>query len=32
MIIENYDRTWEQNEAYGLNDMVLENYGEQDAQ
>ncbi|CAI2173071.1 2239_t:CDS:2 [Funneliformis geosporum] len=28
MIIEQYERTWEQNEFLGLNDMVLENYGD----
>ncbi|CAG8483080.1 6526_t:CDS:2 [Ambispora leptoticha] len=26
MLIEYYDRTWEQNEALGLNDMNVENY------
>jgi hypothetical protein len=26
MIVEEYDRTWDQNEAYGLNDIRLENY------
>ncbi len=28
MTIEQYERTWEQNELLGLNDIVLENYGE----
>ncbi|KAJ3069090.1 hypothetical protein HDU98_007840, partial [Podochytrium sp. JEL0797] len=28
MTIESYERTYEQNEDYGLNDLVLENYGE----
>jgi hypothetical protein len=28
MIIEHYERTWEQNEFLGLNDIVLENYDE----
>ena len=27
MIIEEYERTFEQNEELGLNDMVLEGYG-----
>ena len=31
MTIEWYDRTWEQNEELGLNDMKVENY-EEDAQ
>ncbi|TPX38526.1 hypothetical protein SeLEV6574_g07752 [Synchytrium endobioticum] len=30
MTSEDYERSWEQNEFLGLNDMVLENYGEQD--
>jgi zinc finger protein len=28
MLIEEYQRTWDQNEAFGLNDIVLENYNE----
>jgi zinc finger protein len=28
MVIELYDRTWEQNEDLGLNDMKVENYEE----
>ena len=28
MTIESYDRTWEQNEELGLNDMKVENYEE----
>ncbi|TPX63408.1 hypothetical protein CcCBS67573_g08691 [Chytriomyces confervae] len=28
MTIETYERDYEQNEAFGLNDLVLENYGE----
>eukprot|EP00030_Apusomonadida_sp_AF-17_P007405 a841186_137.p1 GENE.a841186_137~~a841186_137.p1 ORF type:complete len:540 (+),score=233.06 a841186_137:43-1620(+) len=28
LVVEQYDRTWEQNEELGLNDMVTENYGE----
>lgn len=28
MIIESYDRTFEQNEELGLNDMKVENYAE----
>lgn len=28
MTIEHYERTWEQNEFLGLNDMVLDNYNE----
>ncbi|KAJ3051129.1 nucleolar zinc-finger protein, partial [Rhizoclosmatium hyalinum] len=28
MTIETYVRTYDQNEAFGLNDLVLENYGE----
>ncbi len=28
MTIEVYDRTWEQNEELGLNDMKVENYEE----
>ena len=31
MTIESYDRTWDQNEELGLNDMKVENY-EEDAQ
>ena len=31
MTIEWYDRTWEQNEELGLNDMKVENY-EEDAE
>lgn len=31
MTIEVYDRTWEQNEELGLNDMKVENY-EQDVE
>ena len=31
MTIEMYDRSWEQNEELGLNDMKVENY-EQDAE
>ena len=25
-VVENYDRTWEQNEEFGLNDLNTENY------
>ncbi len=32
MTVDRYDRTWEQNEALGLNDMRTENYGEQEQQ
>lgn len=28
MTIESYDRTWDQNEELGLNDMKVENYEE----
>jgi hypothetical protein len=28
MTIEHYERTWEQNEFLGLNDIVLEKYDE----
>ncbi|CAG8628554.1 579_t:CDS:2, partial [Paraglomus occultum] len=28
MEIELYERTWEQNEGLGINDMVLEEYNE----
>jgi zinc finger protein len=28
MRFEDYDRTWEQNEEWGLNDINVENYGE----
>lgn len=31
MTIESYDRTWDQNEELGLNDMKVENY-EEDAE
>lgn len=31
MSIVHYDRTFEQNEQLGLNDMKTENYGEEDA-
>ena len=31
MTIESYDRTWDQNEQLGLNDMKVENY-EEDAE
>lgn len=27
MEVETYDRTWEQNEELGLNDMKVEGYG-----
>lgn len=30
MTIERYERTWQQNEDLGLNDMKTENYGEQE--
>ena len=29
MLIENYNRTYEQNEFLGLNDLKTENYGEE---
>lgn len=29
MTIETYERTWQQNEELGLNDMVVEGYGEE---
>jgi hypothetical protein len=32
MTIEHYDRTWEQNENLGINDMKTENYGEEQDQ
>lgn len=31
MTIDRYDRTWEQNELLGLNDMKVENYGEEES-
>lgn len=31
MMIEHYERTFEHNEELGLNDMKLENYGEEKA-
>lgn len=31
MEIETYERTWQQNEELGLNDMVVEGYGEESA-
>ena len=30
MVIERYERTWQQNEDLGLNDMKTEDYGEKD--
>jgi zinc finger protein len=32
MMIELYDRTWEQNEDLGLNDMKVEGYEEDDVE
>ena len=29
MVVEKYERSWEQNENLGLNDMKTENYGEE---
>ena len=29
MTVTEYERTWEQNEAYGLNDIVVDGYEEQ---
>ena len=31
MVIENYERSWEQNEELGLNDMKVEGYQEEEA-
>lgn len=31
MEIETYERTWQQNEELGLNDMIVEGYGEESA-
>lgn len=30
MTVESYERTWDQNEELGLNDMKVEGYGESD--
>ena len=32
MVIELYDRSWEQNEDLGLNDMKVEGYEQDDAE